>query len=41
MEMKIILLTLKLEGYFATHIQTKGGGGRWIPPFKIFETANN
>ena len=37
----IFLLTLKLAGYFAKHIQARGGGGaRWTPP-KNFETANN
>ena len=33
-------LTLKLAGYFATHIQAKGGGGVVDLP-KNFETANN
>ena len=36
----MILLTLKLAGYFDKHIQAKGGGVRWAPP-KNFETANN
>ena len=34
-----LLLTLKLAGYFATHIQARGEG--FVEPPKIFETANN
>ena len=34
------ILTLKLAGYFATHIQAGGGGGWSLnPPPKIFETV--
>ena len=35
-------LTLKLAGYFSTHIQARGGGGV-VEPLrpKKFETANN
>ena len=35
-------LTLKLTGYFATHIQVRrGGGGQSLNPPKNFETADN
>ena len=36
-------LTLKLAGYFAKHIQARGGGGGGFvePPPKNFEMANN
>ena len=37
---KLSFLTLKLAGYFATHIQVRGGGG-FVEPPKKFETANN
>ena len=34
--------TLKLAGYFATHIQARRGGGGFVEPLpKIFETAND
>ena len=36
---KLSFLTLKLAGYFATHIQVRGGG--FNEPPKKFETANN
>ena len=36
----LFILILKLAGYFAKHIQERGGGGLIEPP-KIFETANN
>ena len=35
----LFILILKLAGYFAKHIQERGGG--LIEPPKIFETANN
>ena len=34
------ILTLTLAGYFAKHIQARGGGGS-LTPHKNFETANN
>ena len=34
-----VILTLKLAGYFAKHIQARGGFVD--PPPKNFETANN
>ena len=36
----VLVLTLKLAGYFAKHMQARGGGG-FVDPPKNFETANN